>query len=49
MGGLLGALSLSMHGLEPFWPFLSLAPSVHAGKGATMGWAGWTTKKNLDA
>jgi CRISPR-associated endoribonuclease Cas6 len=37
MGGLLGALSLSLAGLEPFWPFLALAPWVHVGKGATMG------------
>lgn len=37
MGGLLGSLSLPFRGLEPFWPFLSLAPWVHAGKGATMG------------
>ena len=37
MGGLLGTLSLPLRGLEPFWPFLSLAPWVHAGKGATMG------------
>jgi len=37
MGGLLGALSLPLRGLEPFWPLLSLAPWVHVGKGATMG------------
>ena len=37
MGGLLGSLILSLAGLEPFWPFLSLAPWVHVGKGATMG------------
>jgi hypothetical protein len=37
MGGLLGSISLRLKGLEPFWPFLSLAPWVHAGKGATMG------------
>jgi YVTN family beta-propeller protein len=37
MGGLLGAMSLSLEGLEPFWPFLALAPWVHVGKGATMG------------
>jgi CRISPR-associated endoribonuclease Cas6 len=37
MGGLLGAWSLPLRGLEPFWPFLALAPWVHAGKGATMG------------
>jgi CRISPR-associated endoribonuclease Cas6 len=37
MGGLLGALSLPLQGLEPFWPFLALAPWVHTGKGATMG------------
>ena len=37
MGGLLGALSLPLRGLEPFWPFLALAPWVHVGKGATMG------------
>ena len=37
MGGLLGALSLPLAGLEPFWPFLALAPWVHVGKGATMG------------
>ncbi len=37
MGGLLGSLSLPLAGLEPFWPFLALAPWVHVGKGATMG------------
>jgi hypothetical protein len=37
MGGLLGALSLPLAGIEPFWPFLALAPWVHVGKGATMG------------
>jgi len=37
MGGLLGSLSLRLAGLEPFWPFLALAPWVHVGKGATMG------------
>ena len=37
MGGLLGALSLPLAGIEPFWPFLALAPWVHIGKGATMG------------
>jgi hypothetical protein len=37
MGGLLGSLSLPLAGLEPFWPFLWLAPWVHVGKGATMG------------
>jgi hypothetical protein len=37
MGGLLGMLRLPLRGIEPFWPFLSLAPWVHAGKGATMG------------
>jgi hypothetical protein len=37
MGGLLGTLSLALRGLKPFWPFLSLAPWVHAGKGTTMG------------
>jgi hypothetical protein len=37
MGGLLGALSLPLADLEPFWPFLTLAPWVHVGKGATMG------------
>jgi hypothetical protein len=37
MGGLLGALSLRLAGLEAFWPFLALAPWVHVGKGATMG------------
>jgi CRISPR-associated endoribonuclease Cas6 len=37
MGGLLGSLALSLAGLEPFWPFLALAPWVHVGKGATMG------------
>jgi hypothetical protein len=37
MGGLLGSLSLPLAGLEPFWPFLGLAPWVHVGKGATMG------------
>jgi CRISPR-associated endoribonuclease Cas6 len=37
MGGLLGRLSLPLAGLEPFWPFLALAPWVHVGKGATMG------------
>jgi CRISPR-associated endoribonuclease Cas6 len=37
MGGLVGALSLRLAGLEPFWPFLALAPWVHVGKGATMG------------
>jgi hypothetical protein len=34
MGGLLGS---PLVGLEPFWPFLALAPWVHVGKGATMG------------
>jgi hypothetical protein len=39
MGGLLGALSLPLAGIEPFWPFpfLALAPWVRVGKGATMG------------
>jgi hypothetical protein len=37
MGGLLGALSLPLAGIEAFWPFLALAPWVHVGKGATMG------------
>jgi hypothetical protein len=37
MGGLLGSLALPLAGLEPFWPFLALAPWVHVGKGATMG------------
>jgi hypothetical protein len=37
MGGLLGVLALPLAGLEPFWPFLALAPWVHVGKGATMG------------
>jgi hypothetical protein len=37
MGGLLGSLSLPLAGIEPFWPFLALAPWVHVGKGATMG------------
>jgi hypothetical protein len=37
MGGLLGALSLPLAGIEQFWPFLALAPWVHVGKGATMG------------
>jgi hypothetical protein len=37
MGGLLGGLTLPLAGIEPFWPFLALAPSVHAGKGTTMG------------
>jgi hypothetical protein len=37
MGGVLGTLALPLRGLEPFWPFLALAPWVHAGKGATMG------------
>jgi len=37
MGGLLGKLSFPLEGLEPFWPFLALAPWVHVGKGATMG------------
>jgi hypothetical protein len=37
MGGLLGTLSLPLAGIEPFWPFLLLAPWVHIGKGATMG------------
>jgi hypothetical protein len=37
MGGVLGSLSLPLAGLEPFWPFLYLAPWVHVGKGATMG------------
>jgi hypothetical protein len=37
MGGVLGALSLPLAGLEPFWPFLALAPWMHVGKGATMG------------
>jgi hypothetical protein len=37
MGGLLGTLSLPLDNLEPFWPFLALAPWVHVGKGATMG------------
>jgi CRISPR/Cas system endoribonuclease Cas6 (RAMP superfamily) len=37
MGGLLGSLSLPLAGVEPFWPFLWLAPWVHVGKGATMG------------
>jgi len=36
-GGLLGSLSLPLAGIEPFWPFLALAPWVHVGKGATMG------------
>jgi CRISPR/Cas system endoribonuclease Cas6 (RAMP superfamily) len=40
MGGLLGALSLPLAGIEPFWPFLALAPWVHVGKGATMGLGG---------
>ena len=37
MGGVMGSLSLPLAGLEPFWPFLWLAPWVHVGKGATMG------------
>jgi hypothetical protein len=37
MDGLLGSLSLPLAGIEPLWPFLALAPWVHAGKGATMG------------
>jgi hypothetical protein len=37
MGGQLGALTLPLAGLEPFWPLLALAPWVHVGKGATMG------------
>jgi hypothetical protein len=37
MGGLLGTLTLPLGGLGAFWPFLALAPWVHAGKGATMG------------
>jgi hypothetical protein len=37
MGGLLGSLSLTLTGLEPFWPFIVLAPWVHVGKGTTMG------------
>jgi hypothetical protein len=37
MGGLMGTLTLTLDGVEPFWPFLALAPWVHAGKGATMG------------
>ncbi len=40
MGGLMGALSLPLAGIEPFWPFLALAPWVHVGKGATMGLGG---------
>jgi hypothetical protein len=37
MGGVMGSLSLPLAGLEPFWPFLALAPWVHVSKGATMG------------
>jgi hypothetical protein len=37
MGGLVGALSLPLAGLEPFWPFLAVAPWMHVGKGTTMG------------
>jgi CRISPR/Cas system endoribonuclease Cas6 (RAMP superfamily) len=37
MGGLLGRAVLPLRGIDAFWPFLSLAPWVHAGKGATMG------------
>ena len=37
MGGLIGTAVLTMEGLEPFWPFLRLAPALHIGKGTTMG------------
>jgi CRISPR/Cas system endoribonuclease Cas6 (RAMP superfamily) len=37
MGGLVGTVILPLADLEPFWPFLALAPWAHVGKGATMG------------
>jgi CRISPR-associated endoribonuclease Cas6 len=37
MGGLLGRLVLPLAGVEDFWPFLQIAPWVHAGKGTTLG------------
>jgi hypothetical protein len=37
MSGLLGTVALPLRGLEACWPFLALAPWVHAGKCATMG------------
>jgi hypothetical protein len=39
MGGLLGSLLRPFVGLEPFWPFVALAPWVHVGESATM-WLG---------
>jgi hypothetical protein len=37
MGGLMGSAVLPMVDLDPFWPFLRLAPALHIGKGAVMG------------
>lgn len=37
MGGLVGWFILDLTGLSPLWPYLWLAPWLHAGKGATMG------------
>jgi hypothetical protein len=41
MGGLMGSLSLSLRGIEPFWPFLSLGPprGCMPAKERQWGWA----------
>jgi hypothetical protein len=37
MGGLVGSLSLDMHGLQQFWPYLWLGQWTHLGKATSMG------------
>ncbi len=42
MGGLLGTVSLNMHGLDDFWPYLWLGQWTHVGKGTSMGMGAYT-------
>ncbi|MGV6859765.1 MAG: CRISPR system precrRNA processing endoribonuclease RAMP protein Cas6 [bacterium] len=42
MGGLIGTITLSTKELEPFWPYLWIGQTVHAGKGTSMGLGQYT-------
>ena len=42
MGGLVGSVTLRLHDLEVFWPYLWLGQWTQVGKGTSMGMGAYT-------